>query len=347
MAEAQLDHDDVDLELSFEYEMDLDQWDGLMLTEWFDADPGASLPRSSRQGEYFYAHENPEAWDHFDRDDITVEAAKLRMTMEAQVQDTLTPRFNPYHDGMGKFASKAGTGTAGGKSGGTAVKERPARKRISSAEARGNSRPVSEEEYDRLADAGDAMLAERLKNRAPIHPLNDERTWNNIKEDAYSEALKSWGGATIDPHTGKALPQGVDRYAITIKRPGMDTISVREHPTPQEFHAAMDQAKERYRSVLENQGSHLGVFHDDENNRIDIDPVLVVDSLHEVEAIGAATYAIGGAYHFKSGDGFWPPHVEPGGGGRMRQIGLGEEVHWLGPGDWHTYAVAVQSEFKE
>ena len=336
MAEL-LGHDDIDIEHDEENDYSYDEWDGMLISEYQDWPVNdRKPPRSSMEGEYWYAHENPGAWDHYSHPTVSKEAARLALEADAELAKALgpAPRHLPGKHNQQDHAGK-------GHKGGTAVKDRPKRKRITASEARGNSRPVSEEEFDALADEGDAMLAERLKNRAPIHPLNDERTWNNIKDDAYSEALKSWGGATIDPHTGRALPQGADKYAITVKKAGMETISVREHPTPEEFHSAMDQAKERYRSVLENQGSHLGVFHDDENHRIDIDPVVVVDTLHEVEAIGAATHAIGGAYHFKSGDGFWPPHVAAG-GGRARQIGLGEEVHWLGPGDWHTYAVAVQ-----
>jgi hypothetical protein len=37
--------------------------------------------------------------------------------------------------------------------------------------------------------------------------------------------------------------------------------------------------------------------------------VLVVNNLDDVESVGAYTHAIGGAYHFQSGDGFWPPHI--------------------------------------
>jgi hypothetical protein len=54
------------------------------------------------------------------------------------------------------------------------------------------------------------------------------------------------------------------------------------------------------------------VFHDDENHRIDIDPVLVVTNRADVDTIGAATHAIGGAYNFSDGNGYWPPHVAEG-----------------------------------
>jgi hypothetical protein len=51
-------------------DISLDEWDGMLITEWFQADPGAPIPTSSRFGEYQYAHENPDAWDFVD-DSIT------------------------------------------------------------------------------------------------------------------------------------------------------------------------------------------------------------------------------------------------------------------------------------
>lgn len=229
---------------------------------------------------------------------------------------------------------------------GAAVKqaERSKRVRISAAEARGNSRAVTEEEFDRIAGDGERMLGARMRNRAPSKGLDDN--WDSLKENTYSEVQKPWGGATINARSGKPLASDANEYALSIKSKGMDTVSIHEKASRQEFDKAMETARDRYRSQLEYEGSHLGVFHDDENHRIDIDPVIVVSSLGEVEAIGAATHAIGGAYHFQSGDGFWPPHVAET-GTRMRKIGLGEEVRWLGPGDWHTYADAVQKPLRD
>jgi hypothetical protein len=89
----------------------------------------------------------------------------------------------------------------------------------------------------------------------------------------------------------------------------MGTVSIPETASETEFGAAVDKAMIRFAGELEKGQRHLGIFHDDENHRIDIDPVLVVDSLSDVEQIGAYTHAIGGAYSFKDGQGYWPPHV--------------------------------------
>ena len=181
---------------------------------------------------------------------------------------------------------------------------------ITKAEARGDSKPVSREEFQRLANEGQDKLDAMIAKSSPAKGLDDN--WDQIKADGYAEVTQSWGGATINAHTGQALPQGVEAYALTIKHGGIETVSVPESATRAEFDAAMDVAKETFRPLLEREGSHLGVFHDDDMKRIDIDPVLVVNDISDVHSIGAATRAIGGAYNFKDGNGYWPPHVEEG-----------------------------------
>jgi hypothetical protein len=145
---------------------------------------------------------------------------------------------------------------------------------ITAAEARGDSRPVSAAEFQRLANVGQGQLDD-----------------------------------TIDAHTGKSLAKDADVYVVTVKDVGMQSVSVREGATRQEFDAAMDTARQRFGSILSRESHSLGVFHDDDLKRIDIDPVLIVKNRADVDTIGAATHAIGGAYNPKTGDGFWPVHV--------------------------------------
>lgn len=178
---------------------------------------------------------------------------------------------------------------------------------ITAAEARGDSKPVSAEEFQRLARIGQAKLDKMAENASPIKGLDDN--WDQVKRDGYVEVQKSWGGATIDAHTGQALPQGANRYAMTVKDSG-DSVSVPQNASEAEFNRAMDQAKERYREILERENHYLGIFHDDDLGRIDIDPVIVVNRLEDVHTIGSATRAIGGAYNFADGNGYWPPHVK-------------------------------------
>jgi hypothetical protein len=171
------------------------------------------------------------------------------------------------------------------------------------------SRSVSHDELQSLAAEGKKTLDSYKTNASPITGLDDPDTWQKVKDSAYAELQKSWGGHTYDAHTGVPLTGTEDKYAISAKNPGEKTISLHDKADAQTFSAAMDAAKEVFRGTLQEQGAHLGVFHDDDLHRIDIDPVRVVDTLHDVETIGSYTNAIGGAYHFKSGDGFYPPHV--------------------------------------
>lgn len=196
-----------------------------------------------------------------------------------------------------------GTGGSKSKGGGT-------HQIITAAEARGDSKPVSAEEFQRLASIGQAKYDKMKENTSSIDGLDDPENWDSLKKATYQEVQAEWGGATIDAHTGKALPQGANKWAMTVKDPGMETHSIKIGVSEDEFDAAMDAAREKFRSVLERQDHYLGVFRDDDVGRIDFDPVMVVDNLSDVHTIGAATRNIGGAYNFADGNGYWPPHVK-------------------------------------
>jgi hypothetical protein len=204
--------------------------------------------------------------------------------------------------------------------------------------ARGNSRAVSEDEFQRIAAEGKTRLA--AIQGAPWNTSGLDANWDGIKARTYGEVQKPWGGATVDPRTGEDLPQGADKFAMSIKPSGLDTTSIDEHASLAEFDQAMDVAKAKYGNQLAKGGSYLGIFHDDDLNRIDIDPVTVLDTQEEVETVGAFTHAIGGAYHFASGDGYWPPHVSS--GAAMSTEDDAKRKHWAGPGQWHSAAVAAQ-----
>jgi phage portal protein BeeE len=205
-------------------------------------------------------------------------------------------------DDHGKWSSDGG-GESSPKASSTATAFAP----ITATEARGNSRAVSAEEFQRLANEGQAKLDAMRANSSAPSGLDEH--WDSIKANAYAECQKSWGGVTIDAHTGQPYTSKQEAYALTVKS-GQDPVSVHEGASAEQFGSAMDEARSRFDTELSSQGAHLGAFHDDEHNRIDIDPVLVVPTLHDVETIGAATHAIGGAYNYADGNGYWPPHVE-------------------------------------
>lgn len=178
---------------------------------------------------------------------------------------------------------------------------------ITEAEARGNSRPVTAAEFHQVASQGRDLMNAMEDNRSAISGLTGN--WEAIRAQAWQAAQESWGGVTIDAHTGEMVPDGADKFAVSVKPPGIGTISVPEGASEAEFDKALDEALQRFGSLLEQDKYHLGIFHDDENHRVDIDPVVVVDTQAEAEAIGAYTHNIGGAYRFSDGNGYWPPHI--------------------------------------
>ncbi len=175
------------------------------------------------------------------------------------------------------------------------------------------SRPVSHDEFQQLASQGHA-LHKALSSPAYQQPTNGiDDNWDATVKHAYEATRQPWGGATYHPSTGKALEGNEDLYAITARDPGKQTLEVDPNANYQDFHAAMTNARQQFGPELSRHNHHLGVFHDDDVKKIQFDPAYVTPKHSDVETFGAYTRNVGGAYHFKSGDGYWPPHVaEPG-----------------------------------
>jgi len=171
------------------------------------------------------------------------------------------------------------------------------------------TRAVSMEEFQTLAMRGNERL-DQMRQQATDAKALDGKRWVEVKARAYADSREPWGGATIEAHSGEFLTGDEDAYALTVKPKGMDSVTVSPSASKDEFDAAMEEAKSRFGEQLRYEGSYLGVFHDDDLKRIDIDPIVVVRSLDAVEEIGAFTHAVGGAYHFSDGLGYWPPYVE-------------------------------------
>lgn len=261
-----------------------------------------------------------------DQFDMALSEATLdRMREEAHDTASATARRDYLRDDHGRFSRDPDAGRV--------------TEPIGDEGARGNSKPVTADEFQRYAARGQSRL--RAIQQAPWSTGGLDANWARIKAETYAKVRQSWGGATIDPRTGRALPDGADKFAMSIKPTGLDTTSIPESATPAEFSQAMDIARSKYGRQLSKGGSYLGVFHDDDLNRIDIDPVTVLDNLDDVESIGAYTHAIGGAYRFSDGNGYWPPHV-PSGASMSAEDG-----RWDGPGQWHSHAVVVQQPHDE
>lgn len=169
---------------------------------------------------------------------------------------------------------------------------------------------VSSDEFQEYAKRGAEKYATLKAGAKPPYALINKARWTQITNRAYAESRKPWGGMTVDTHLGTTVDSNADKYALTIRKPGTPSVTVDPAADADKFRAAMDDAKERFSEELSWPGAHLGIFHDQDTGQIDIDPVLVTDSLEDVHDIGAYTHAVGGAYHFKSGNGYWPPHVK-------------------------------------
>lgn len=181
------------------------------------------------------------------------------------------------------------------------------------------SLPVSHEQFQGEAARGQARLDRMRSVSHPTPGLEGER-WNAMVDHAYSATREPWGGATYNGRTGQAVDfHKPDKLALTVREPTESPISVSPLANRQQFGNAMDQARAQFGSRLGHSGHHLGVFHDADAGRIDLDPTVVVgDSsrkgrqdkgVQAAKEIMAATHALGGAYHFASGDGFWPNHI--------------------------------------
>lgn len=185
---------------------------------------------------------------------------------------------------------------------------------------------VSPDEWREYERIGNEQLAKYKADTAPPEWMDDN--WDMLKEKGFNDSRKPWGGYTVNTHTGEFVDNSVERWSVTGRDPGIETVSVPVDASFEEFAAAMDLARERFAPMLERNGYYLGVFHDIDVDppRIDIDPTIVVDTLDEVHTLGAATRAPGGAYNFKDENGYWPPYVDAGAQRSTVAFGVPPEV---------------------
>lgn len=167
------------------------------------------------------------------------------------------------------------------------------------------TRQVTRDEYMALAERGAQHLEQLKADRSPATAL-DGPQWEQIKQQSWDAVQPEWGGATFDSHTGALATTG---YALTMRPPGTQTVTVPIGASRAEFDAAMERAKRRWTGQFRMQQANIGVFRNDDTGNWEIDPVLVVDNHDDVEAIGSYAHSSGGAYNFADGLGYWPPYV--------------------------------------
>jgi hypothetical protein len=114
--------------------------------------------------------------------------------------------------------------------------------------------------------------------------------------DMYGKVQESWGGATVNQVTGKEVPQGADKYAVATTA----TTTLPENATYDQFKSAVDNV------VSQGNSKYVGVFHDDVKGTIDINGATVTTKAGVDRLYAAGNPVTGGAYHFATGEGYWP-----------------------------------------
>lgn len=177
---------------------------------------------------------------------------------------------------------------------------------LSTPDAR-RSRPVSMEEFQQIAAEGAQRMREMHQEADGTAGL--DRNWSQIIEHAYRATREPWGGVTIHSATGRPLNTRGNSYALSATPGGTDSVIIHPKASKEDFAGSMSQARDKFGEILARKDHHLGVFHDDDRKAIEVDPIVIAKNRADVERIGSFTHATGGAYHFRSGKGFWPPHV--------------------------------------
>lgn len=117
---------------------------------------------------------------------------------------------------------------------------------------------------------------------------------------AFIATNASWGGYTIHWASFRSVAPYCDAYAVTVKEIDEETISIPADADFNIFERACMKACATFNA------SYLGVFHDDVKGTIDFDPVEVVATMAEVDKLALDHNVVGGAYHFATGNGYWP-----------------------------------------
>lgn len=188
----------------------------------------------------------------------------------------------------------------------------------------GPSREISAAEAQQMGEQGRRLYDMRMAHATDTVDLTSEdfikQMYAATHTSAYGgEADGLYGGGTLDTHTGKFIPVGKDQadenlWAVTSKprtTAAKNTINVDPSLPYAKFKQQWLKAVKQWGPQLRMNEAGLGIFHDEINGKrvIEIDPTLITHSVADTEAIGQYTHATGGAFHFKSFDGYWVPHV--------------------------------------
>jgi len=160
---------------------------------------------------------------------------------------------------------------------------------ITKTEARGDSPALPREALDAFARRGETILARR-NITAPSLPAD-------AIADAWKELQTPWGGATINVARGEVVTWLHSGYAVSIG----ESVTLPIDASETELASAI--------AKVATDTNHVGVFRDEDLQRIDVDAVFIARDAFDAYAVGVARHATGGAYNFATGNALWIPHL--------------------------------------
>lgn len=126
-------------------------------------------------------------------------------------------------------------------------------------------------------------------------------TLTGMEAYAFDKVQEPWGGVTIDLHTVARIEDGIHAYAVSLRPSGRRVVTIPEDAPFAVFDRAFNAALSRYGA-----SPYMGIWHDNDHHVIEFDPVEIVESKAEVDALAAIYPVSGGAYEFHTGLGYFP-----------------------------------------
>ena len=136
--------------------------------------------------------------------------------------------------------------------------------------------------------------------------MNEIETRQTNLQEMYELTREPWGGATVDlSHllSPMMIVPGSEAYAVTVKTDEVRSVHIALGGNFTEFCSGLFEAMRRFAGM----GKYIGIFHNVTKGVIEFDPVIVVRTKAEVDALPAAQHPdFDGAYEFHTGNGYYP-----------------------------------------
>lgn len=179
---------------------------------------------------------------------------------------------------------------------------------------------ITHEEAQSRLKRGKEILAEKEANASDTVNLTEEsfiqRMFDATHSDSHGgEPDGQWGGGTLDTHTGEFIPIGEgapDVYSLTNRpiKGGRAARALAIDPAADyaTFKKQWLGAVKQWGDRLRWQDAAFGVFNNPEakaGHAIELDPVMMLKTPEETQAVGQASRAGGGAFHHPTKNGYW------------------------------------------